>query len=112
MGNDQVYGNAYVALKVLMERNFGKEVTDLAMNGRTWCCSNFDCQILPAIEEAFEANKENTERKRVNKLVELLRMHGFSGYGYEGVIEIDTNENEEPATIPATNAAVMKFLGY
>lgn len=58
MGEDQVYGCAYKALKNLLVKEFGEIVAQIAMNSRTWCCSDFENQIIPAIEEAIIEAKE------------------------------------------------------
>lgn len=62
MCEDQVYGPVYRALKNLLYKTFGKEVTDFAMNCNTWCVSDFDCQIVPAIEWAIDEMEERSKR--------------------------------------------------
>lgn len=62
MEDDELYGPAYKALKNLLYRVFGKDVTDLAMNCNTWCVSDFDGQIVPAIEWAIDEMEERSKR--------------------------------------------------
>ena len=118
-GADQVYGPAYESLKNLMRLVFGERVTELAMNSRTWCVSDFDNQIVPAIEWAIEEVAQEKRKRKADKLVKLIEDHGHTAQYYEGdgfILAVSGRPEEwkpeEEAHLPVDANKVYEWLGY
>jgi len=109
---DQVYGCAYQALKNLLIKEFGKEVTEKAMNSSTWCVSSFTGQIIPAIQEAIEELKEKKKINRLQKMVNFIKISIPTRARYEldtpGIIVEDGINNWKQ--IPADWNEIHDFI--
>ena len=111
----QVYGNAYNALKALLYKEIGANATEYAMNSRTWCCSDFAGQILPAIDEGIEEAALEEKKNRANRMIAYLEntvqnKWSFSYAHYDNGITVYLNNDEEiPGVIPLDWNAVHDF---
>ena len=56
-GQCEAYGGCYNAIQSILVEQFGEVVAEDAMNSRTWCVSDFENQIIPAIIEAIEEDR-------------------------------------------------------
>lgn len=120
MGENQVYGPVYNALRNLLIECIGEVATNAAMNCSTWCVSSFEYQIVPAILEGLQVAEEENKYnffKSVQKIV--FEKHDYSQEEYciylndkNDVIIVARNGVDKVVIESGDYNALMEWLGY
>lgn len=112
MGTNQVYGNAYNALRSLLTKEFGMEICHDILENNYCDPASFDT-IEASIEIALKNKEEKKNKAKLEKIKKLIIIdHG----NHNALITLEDNqlviENETIDKIDFTFDAVFEWLGY